>query len=187
MLLKSAMTAVLANNLKRPAEIIKKSPEEIKRVRDIENLTWAFSAIHLPTVDQMILDLPRYLKDRVFHFWESFRGVVGNSHFHLYDSQAADLIKDVYSGWGGCLGHGEQYRMAPNPDLYIFSNPGDAALTKTQQKAWDHINESRALLRSSLDQLLDYIRKEYIEIDIDELSGNAWREYVDFMRGGVRA
>ena len=77
--------------------------------------------------------------------------------------------------------------MAPNPDLYIFSNPGDAALTKTQQKAWDHINESRALLRSSLDQLLDYIRKEYIEIDIDELSGNAWREYVDFMRGGVRA
>ena len=56
------------------------------------------------------------------------------------------------------------------------------ALDRTQQKAWNYINESRELLRSSLEKLLDYIRKEYIEIDIDELSSNALREYVDFRR-----
>ena len=122
-LLKSAINAVLANNPKRPAENNKKSPEEIKKIRDVQNLTWALSVIHLPAVDQMISDLSRYLKYRVFYFWESFRGVVENSLFHLYDPQAADLIKDVCAGWGGCLGHGEQYHMAPNSDFHIFFKP----------------------------------------------------------------
>ncbi|MBP59526.1 MULTISPECIES: hypothetical protein [Idiomarina] len=181
-LLKAAIETVVINDPKRPSEIRKRSPEETRRIRDIENLEWALSAIHIPTVDQMILDLPRYLNDRIFQFWETFRGIVGNSLFHLYDEHAAELVQSITDGWSGCIGHSEQYRMAPNPNLYIFSNPGDAPLNKEQKKAWDAINESRAILRKSLDQLLAHIRNEYIEIDIDEQNRKAWKDYVEFER-----
>lgn len=181
-LLKAAINAVVTNDPKRPSEILKKSPEEIRRIRDIENLTWALSAIHLPTIDKMILDLPRYLSDRVFHFWESFHTIVENSLFHIYDEKAAKFIQEILAGWSGCVGHGEQYRMTTNPNLYVFSNPGDAPLNKAQEKSWNHINQSRSLLRNALDQLLAYIRNEYIEIDVDELSGNAWKAYIEYER-----
>ncbi|MCO4206092.1 nucleotide-binding protein [Aeromonas taiwanensis] len=179
-LLKVAISAVVENGPKRPSEMLMKTPEEIRRIRDIENLTWVLSAIHLPTIDQMVLDLPHYLSNRVFHFWESFRSTFENSLFYLYDKNAENLIKNIFVGWQGCVGHGEQYRMAPNPNLYVFSNPGDAPLNKTQEEAWNRIEESRSLLRSSLDQLLAHIRNEYIEIDVEELSRNAWKEYVAY-------
>lgn len=179
-LLKVAISAVVENDPKRPSDMLLKTPEEIRRIRDIENLTWALSTIHLPTIDQMVLDLPHYLSDRVFHFWESFRGVVCNSLFHLYDEEADKLIKDIFAGWQGCVGHGEQYRMASNPNLYVFSNPGDAPLNKDQKKAWAHIEKSRSLLRSSLDQLLAHVRNKYLDIDVEELSRNAWKEYVAY-------
>ena len=179
-LLKAAISTVVENGPKRPSEMLLKTPEEIRRLRDIGSLKWAISTMHLPTIDQMVIDLPRHLSDRTFHFWESFRGTVGNSLFHLYDKEAEKLIKDILVGWQGCVGHGEQYRMAPNPNLYVFSNPGDAPLSKSQEQAWNHIEESRSLLRRSLDNLLAHIRNEYIEIDVEELSRNAWKEYVAY-------
>lgn len=174
--LKTAICEVIVKNPKRPSEIARRSPEETKRERDIENISRVFLTIHLPTVDQMIESLPNQLIGNIFHFWESFKGVVRNSHFYLYDLKAEQLIHQVYLGWDGCLSHGEHYRDSPNPNLYIFSSTYNVAMTQNQ------INESRLLLRNSLDQLLDYIRQEYIEIDIDQLSSNAWAEYVDYMR-----
>ncbi len=181
-LLKLAISAVLSNNPKKPAELIQRSQEEIKRIRDIGNLTWILSTIHIPIVDKMIIDLPHSFDNEVFHFWETFNGVKESSLFHLYDSQATYLINDVYKGWGGCLAHSAQYHSTHNTNSSVFSNRGDAPLTIRQQKAWDYVDESRALLRDSLDKLLAHIRKEYIEIDINELSRNAFKEYGDYMK-----
>ncbi|MDI5832644.1 nucleotide-binding protein (plasmid) [Shewanella xiamenensis] len=192
--LKDAINAVIVDNPKRPAEVNRRSPEETKKIRDIANLTEVFSSINLSTVDQMIEFLPNYLHTNIFHFWDSFQGVINSPHFHLYDAKAEDLIQKVYKGWKGCLSHDELYRDSPNPELYIFSNTiypqmaqnikkglalkQQKGLAQKQQKKLDQINESRALLRRSLTELLNYIRQEYIEIDIDELSSNAWRNYV---------
>lgn len=182
LMLKAAIDAVVLNNPLRPTEALKSSPEELKRNRDIEKLTWALSTIHLPTVDEMISDLPRYLNGKVFHFWESFRGTVCNSLFYIYDEKASNLVTGVLEGWSGCLSHGEEFRMGSNPHISIFSNPGDAPLSDKQEESWEHINDSRALLKNSLDQLIEYIRNDYLEIDVDELSSNAWKSYVEYER-----
>ncbi|MGK3369203.1 hypothetical protein [Citrobacter youngae] len=177
-LLKTAINAVIIDNPPRPSDALTKTPSEIKRIRDIENLTWIFSKIHLPSLDQMILALPHQLNDKIFYFWESFRGAADNSLFHLYDDTAAQYVTEILSGWSGCLSHDEQYHMTQNPNIYIFSNPGDAPLRGEQEIAWNEINKSRALLRRALDELLSHIRNDYIEIDIEALSLNSWRDYI---------
>ncbi|MEQ9925899.1 hypothetical protein ABRP60_13155 [Pectobacterium brasiliense] len=179
-LLKDAVRTVIEKDPLRPSETSNKTPEEVRRVRDIENLTWVLSTIHLPTIDQMIITLPHQLDHKVFHFWESFRGRVDNSLFFLYDTVAYDYIKEVFKGWEGCLAHGEQYSETANPNYYTFSNPGDFPLHGLQMQAWDNINKSRLVLKIALDHLLSHIRSTYIEINFDELSHEAWREYTDY-------
>ena len=69
--------------------------------------------------------------------------------------------------------HGEQYHVAPNPNLYVFSNPGDGLLNEQQEQEWSKIESACATLRESLGKLLGLIRQRYLEIHIEET--NMWR------------
>lgn len=186
-LLNIALSAVISKSPLKPYQVAQNTPEQIKRIRDIENLTWALSTIHIPTIDNLVTDLPQQINGRVFHFYESFKGVVTNSLFHLYDSKSMKLIGDVYLNWTGCVNHGEEYRMANSADIYSFSNLSDAPLTDSQQEKWNTILSCKSKLSHSLNILLSYIRTEYLELNIDELSKDAWNEYVTFEKAQVNA
>lgn len=158
------------------------NPEQVRRRRDISNLERILRSVHFPTLDQMIADLPDILKSRVFYFWEGFNGIIGDSRFHLYDSEALEAIKSIHNAWETCVSHGEQYHMATNSDNYVFSHSGDDPFTKHQANAWKVIDSARANLKKSQANLLALIRDRYLEIDIDATNASAWREYVEFER-----
>lgn len=168
---------------KPKADFLQSSEAEArKRLRDIENIKWAMASIHIPTVDQMILDLPGYLNSKALHFWESFNGVMTNSLFHVYDEEVNETFLSMHKAWYDCVSHGSQYHVTSNPNICVFKNPFDFPLDDDQEREWNEIKSARNSLRKSLDTLLRIIRERFLEIDIDEMSKKAWEEYVDFQK-----
>ena len=139
--------------------------EERKRNSDITNLKWALNAIHLPSMDDFITDIPYKINGRIFHFWEGFNGVMTSSLFHLYDTKAKSLITKFYKHWKNTVSFGHRYRPHTFTDQYFFGPPNDLPLSKDEQKDWDFIKKERNNIYKAFQSLLKYVREKYIEID----------------------
>ena len=55
-------------------------------------------------------------------------------------------------------------------------------LDSQQQRDWDSIASTADELRGMLDEFLGYVRENYVEINLEELSTAAWNIYVKFLR-----
>jgi hypothetical protein len=122
----------------------------------------------------MVIDLPRYLNSKAVYFWECFNGVVSNSLFHIYDVK----VKKLHNSWNICVSNGQHY-FSIQSDYTVFSNPGDASLDIYQQNAWETIDSTRLSLKKTQSKLLEIIRTQYLEINIDEMSTSTWCEYIE--------
>lgn len=175
-LLEVAIQAVIDKNPKTPVELRGMAPEKIRHQRDVENLNWLLSQVHIPTLDDHICGVPRVIRDRIFWFWEGFKGVVTNSLFHLYDPALEEAIVTLFHNWQTTLSFPGRYRDLPAQD-HIFSNPGDAPLSSTQEKDWSQIESAASEMNRALQALLDRVRSAYIEVDIHQTNTKAWNEY----------
>ncbi|MCE4225951.1 nucleotide-binding protein [Methylobacterium sp. C25] len=180
--LEVAVGAVLAKNPKRPAELRGLTREKIEHDHDVENMNWLMRSLHLPTLDQHILDLPYAISDRAIWFFENFRGVVANSLFSLYDPVLRDAVDTLFQAWTRALAHDEQYHDTPSGRLHVFSNPGDLPLPTDRQAIWNEIDGARREMMKALVTILDRLREAYIEINIHKTNGKAWKDYVTFQR-----
>lgn len=180
-ILKMAIIAVLDKNPKRTAELRGLSREKLEHDHDVENMNWLMSAIHLPTLDQHISDMPHSISARALWFWENFRGVVANSLFSLYDPALKDAVDRLFFAWGAAVSHGEQYEETGG-DTYIFTSPGDMPLRGDRQQIWDEIENARTEMRRALDQILERLRESYIEVNVRKANAKAWKEYIDVQR-----
>jgi hypothetical protein len=52
-------------------------------------------------------------------------------------------------------------------------------LTDKQQKDWNDIEEALRELQLVFNEFLNYIRENYLEINLKETTSTAWREYID--------
>jgi hypothetical protein len=175
-LLEVAIQAVIDKNPKTPIQLRGLAPEKIEHERDVENLNWLLSQAHIPTLDDHIAGLPRYLRDRVFWFWEGFKGVVTNSLFHIYDPVLEEAIVGLFSGWQKTLAFPGVYNNMPSGD-YVFANPGDAPLDKEQEPIWQQIEAGSVEMAKGLRMLLDRVRSAYIEVNVKDTNTQAWRQY----------
>lgn len=180
--LERAIVAIVDTNPKRPDELRGWSRERIERVRDIDNLQWFFSTIHIPTLDEYILDIPYKKTERSFWFWEGFHGLISNSLFHIYDPDLRQAIAEFSTSWATTMSHSEEYTAIRDGNAYVFSSPGDSPLSDQRQEAWDQIKSARIPMRRALDDILRIVREKYIEIDITATNKKAWKQYVDFHR-----
>ena len=172
-----AIIAVIEKNPKRPSELRGKSKVQIEHERDVEAIEWLMSKIHLPTLQTHIQELPRVIDIRTFIFWDEFKAVYINSLFYLYDQALRTIVDNLYTAWAKTLNYDRQYRDTPSGTRWVFSNPGDAPLNKSQQRDWDAIEKAAIELRNALTALLDRLRSSYIEIDPKSTSMKAWLEY----------
>lgn len=177
---KIALTAIIKSAPPKPSEVDNLSPEEKKRKRDVLNLKSVLSTIHFPTLDEHITNLPRSIDNRIFPFWQSFQSIVSNSLFHLYDEDVYEIIKSLYGAWDSSLSYSLYYHSVEGIHN-IFSNPMDAPLSDNQQQIWDEIHIAANDLNLAKNQLLDKVRSDYLEIDIEECSRISWNEYVKIL------
>ncbi len=172
---------ILVTNLENPVAMLNLSPEEQKRRRDIENIIRVLSTLHFPSLDNYIEQLPDYIDSSIFEFWESFKGVVTSSLFHLYDKELYHLLNEFHSEFQKTLSFAPYYHQASNPTLLAFSTMGgDVFLDESQEEAWKTIDNARKNLYSIKNKLFDYLRDQYIEVDIGDCNKKAWD---DFQKG----
>jgi hypothetical protein len=182
-LLFTAIKSIIDNNPERASDQKELSAEAKKKIRDISNIKWALSTLYLPTLDQHILDSPHMLLDTVLHFWEGYNGVISNSLFHLYNNELENAFRGLHEAWNVSVRYYQQYYHSNiNGSAHIFSNPGDAPFTDNQQNAWDKIVEANSKMREQINTILNIVRNNYLDVDIDETNLQAWREYVDFKK-----
>jgi Predicted nucleotide-binding protein containing TIR-like domain len=178
-LLEIAIRAVIEKNPKTPDQLRGLTPEMMQHERDIKNLTLLLQQIHIPTLDNHILELPRLISDPIFFFWEGFKAILTSSLFHIYDSKLETSLVDLYESWNTTFSFCGRYRDINNGTRQIFSNPGDAPLDPDQQKDWDEINNAAYKMNQALQTLLARVRSHYIEVDINKTNAKAWKEYID--------
>jgi len=182
-----AVKSIIKNNPVRASEQKGLSNEEKKKLRDVSNIKWALSTLHIPTIDQHLLDSPHIILDKIFYFWEGYNEIMTNSLFHLYDKKLESAFRELHQAWNISIRHSQYYHSNNSGNRHIFSNPGDAAFTERQQQAWDKITDANVEIRKSLDCILATIREKYLEIDIGDTNEQAWREYVDFKKKQAEA
>jgi hypothetical protein len=173
----TAVGTVLENNPPRPSEGIALDPPTLRRQRDVRNLRWALEAIHWPTLQKHIEEGPHLVRSKVFHFWEEFNSVVRNHLFYLHDGAVRRRLLKVHQLWGYSLSFGEHY-VDTKSGNFIFQNPGDMPLSSIQLKDWKAIEKTLRDLNKAVSSLLTFVRKQYMEIDLEETNKVAWLEFL---------
>lgn len=177
-LLEVAIKAVIDKNPKTPIELRGLSREKLEHDRDVENLEWLMSHVHIPTLDLHLDELPRVIDDRIFFFWEGFKGVFTSSLFSLYDQTMNTAINVLFDSWYTTLNFADHYRDTPSGRRHVFSNPGDAPLNSEQQLAWEDIENAQLEMAKALKNILSRLRENYIEVNLQKTNSKAWDEYV---------
>jgi len=179
-LLSTAIKSIIIDNPKTPMELKLQTPKEREREITVNNLEIALSTIHIPTFDNFLEFIPRKIIGRIFFFQESFFGVVESSQFYLYDKKAKEILKKFKNLWDFSLGFDHRYNPDGSGENYNYYIPADVFPDEQSKVDFDKLTENKSKLKESFLELLDYIRENYIEINIDKTSEKAFVEYRDF-------
>lgn len=153
-----------------------------KRERDIKTITKLLSNINTETMDYFI-DRGKYdrIINNIFFYWEGFRAYYVSSAFYIYDIDLRGKIDAFVKAWGDSLSFGEWFTDTPSFQEYRFMQSHE-----TGKKGWKESNdkfiESIYDTESTFSEMLNYIRNEYGEIDLNVLSDKARRDYIEYHR-----
>lgn len=174
-----AIKQIIEHEPIKPKEVNAFNAEQRKRNCDIKTVERVLKNLHVPTIDRLIEEAPyKIIKESMF-FYEGFKAAVKSSLFFLYDQQLAEYIEEIYNSWDAILSNDSFYSPNRSGD-YIFYNPLDLPFDEEQEKARNLIEKSRIILQQNIRGLILHIQKDYLEIDMNKLSKEAWKDYVDF-------
>lgn len=187
---KKELTAVLTNAIKliieksplKPYEEKVLNPEAIKRKRDIQNLKKILNTIHIKTFDDFIDEAPNFLVYDFLHYYEGFSAMFKSNTFHIHNLEVLDLIKKVYDNLETALSLNfvHHYWMAPNSKRSKFTFPEDEKGYINATKDFETLVNNNEELKKNFNILIKYIRENYLEIDLEETSKNAFNDYLSY-------
>ena len=154
------------------------SIEERKRNNDLNILRILLKNIYLPLFDEFIDQLPDRIDNQIFYFYEGFSGLVKSSYFFVYDEELRDKIVKFNQLWNFVLSFGHCYRYEGRLERHIFMQ---GPYNEQTEKDYKSINSKRKPLYDSYRDLINYVRVNYIEIDLIEMSDKAICEYSEYM------
>jgi hypothetical protein len=171
---------IIKKNPAKPSEIKAKGEKEIKREKDIANLKILMSCIHIPTFDLFATELPDRIVERIFFFWYSFEGNYDSNTFHIYDKTLSEKLKDFRISWGNSLSYGHLFHISGNTKYYHLYLPMDVFTEEKSEESFNELTKETLKLREIFKELIIYIRENYLELDLNELSDKAIQNYIDY-------
>jgi hypothetical protein len=180
-ILKNAVEQIIKINPPKPSDSMTLDPEIIKKRNDIKQIKLVLSSLHIPSIDHFISQFPDYIQDDIFHYWESFNAIVSSSLFFIYDELVSELINKFHSIWRICLSFDHRYRSSTKADFFIFDSTLDV-FTAEQEKDYNYLKGEKIKLAKVFYEILNLIRKNYLEIDLEATSNAAFSERSDFIR-----
>ena len=150
--------------------------EDVKRQRDVSNMVWLLSALHLPTVDFHARNGISHFDPKVLHFWEDFLEIFESSMFYLHDEVLAERVQVLKEAFQASVSHGTHYDPGTTGRIYKFSPNANMAASE-REALIANMEEERVVLGQALSALLNVIRSKYLEIDTDVTTETAWKRY----------
>lgn len=174
--IKNGLQSILEKDPVKPSESKAKSPNEIRRDKDINNLTELLSNINLPTIDIYIHYLPNRIVDKIFFFLYGVQDVVNSSSFHIYNEELSALINDFISLWEKTLSYSHLFKV-DSSNNYILHLPFDVFERRKDEEDFAQLTKDAIDFKTLYNKLIKFIRENYLDIDIDELSNLAGDKY----------
>lgn len=171
--------SIIAKNPSRPTQKKSKSKHEIQREKDIKNLISIFSYVHIKTIEKHIDNLPYNIHFDIFFFEESIKEIYNSNSFYLYDQEAKSMLKKFVDSLSKTLVYMDYFSNATIANNVKFYIPMDVFPTKAAEKAFNQLIFDRETLNTEFGKLIEFIRENYIEIDVDELSKIAYKNLKD--------
>ncbi len=100
---------------------------------------------------------------------------ISSLSFYISDSKLDALVRDFSAAWANSLKYAGE--MVPGKRESHFYMPGDFFQSKEQEKHASYTMAQAAPMRSSLTQLLNYVREYYEEIDLKVAGIEGLKDY----------
>jgi hypothetical protein len=171
---------LIANDApKRPQELEVKAPEVIQRERDIEQLKDVFYWINVNMLDRFITGvLNARLRIIGLEFCDFLGARINSAGFHLYDVTLQRLIVDFYQAWKQCGNHANSMDANNDTTELRFRLPMDTFVSREQEKQYNELKDCAIPLRQAFDALLNYVRSNYLKIDLAVCGMQAVERYL---------
>lgn len=179
--LKDAITTILRQSPLKPSEKLNETPEQKKKRLDTVNLKWFLQSVHIPTFDSFFEEMPDRIFKKIFFFKEGISSTFESNSFYLYDKKLLKLITDFKTNLDISLSYGQHYLPEPYSKYYKFQIPFDEFRNEKEEKDFYYLVDIRVKLVENFKDLLNYIRTEFLEIDLTETDILAHESYIEMM------
>jgi predicted nucleotide-binding protein with TIR-like domain len=185
--LRSALLEISEANTPRPFERRGMSEQEIRRTRDRQTLASLFSHINIPILEKHLQDAPLYFHWIVARLRDEFDSIYDRATFHLYDESLKERIRKFAESWAASMpGEGtDYYRAMPSPYIQRFVSNEEAirvGVLNESIAAYKQLQKGRDNFATELKSLLDYVRANYPEIDVEALGQDVGKSIHDSIR-----
>ena len=177
----AALKLIALDNPKRPQELELKTPEAIRRERDLGQLRDVFYWINVNMLDGFIAGVANNrLSILALDFCDFLGTRLNSANFSLYDTQLKELILDFHRAWQECGKYASSMQtLNKQMDVIGFRLKFDVFENRQQETEFYAMVAAAAPLRQALDALLNYVRTEYLEIDLSVTGKEAILKYRD--------
>ena len=183
-LIYEALNLIILKCPPKPSEEDEISPDLRKRRRDAEMLRKILETIHVPTMDQFLEEIQiGVISYDIVDYWEDFHETVSSNLFHLYDQKLAEIVKSLHNAWEKILSFSGFFEWPSTAQHYKFHAPGDVFTTLEQEKAWIEMQEAARETEQAFTFLLEYVRENFVEIDVQKTSAEARSNLIQFRQG----
>jgi hypothetical protein len=179
-LLNTAIYPILKESPLRPTELKSLSPKKRKRELDIKNLEWIMSSINIIAFDNFIERMPTTIISNILHYKDWFHNITVSNSFHIYDEKLNELIYNFGNNWEKSLSMDKYYLPDGYGKSYKFNIPFDVFPDDKAEEDFRKLTKVCIELKKNFKDLLAYIRKEYLEIDLDLTSEKALKDYEQY-------
>lgn len=177
--IKSKIEQIIIKTPSKPTDVNLKGVDQIKRNKDVANLKMLMSTINIPSFDQFLSHLPDKIIDRIFFFWYSFQGYYDSNTLHIYDVSLREKLENFRICWEHTLNFGHLFKPSRDGKNYILHMPMDYFTDEKSESDYNELRGESIRLNRIFKDLIIYIRENYLEVEINELSENALRHYID--------
>ena len=172
-----AIDTILDQDPPRPRDLEGKTEQEIKHGRDAANLKWFFRHISVDMLGMHASEMPDMLHYFAPVMYDGLSEVLASPSFRLYDKDLEKRLRSLVVKLGKSLGYDQHYRELNSAWVQAFGQPGPYRDFQKERDAAKEIRKIVAGLARELRHVVETVRGEFIEIDLDETSRAFAQEY----------
>ncbi|MEZ5387556.1 MAG: DUF3387 domain-containing protein [Prosthecobacter sp.] len=165
----------------RAAEANAPSPEQVKRLRDVEQLRKVFQWISLDAMNRFLYRLNNsgWLTNEGHFLWERLGWLLESSKFYLSDTELRERLITFMKAWGKCFTHFDHMEQHRGGEVFFFNvKDGDEwKYCRDQNQRAKFNGEQAAPLKEALDAFIGYVEEHYLEIDPDTAGAEGLAAY----------